>query len=448
MAAALLERWFRLRESGTTLGREIIAGLTTFAAMSYILVVNPSILAESGMDKGAVITATALASALMTAIFGIVTRFPIALAPGMGMNSFFTYTVCIQHGVPWQAALGMVFLSGVAFLALSVTGLRRQIIESIPKDLKIAISCGIGLFIAFIGLQKGGLIAAHPVTLVTAGRLGSTPALLAFGGLLLAGILEWRRVRGSILISLAVVTIAGAFLPDPNGGTITRYPTGDLLPRIFAWPASLAPTFLQLDLGWVFGRILELFPLLLALLFVDLFDNMGTLIGVTRRAGLVGPDDQIPRLGRALSADASAAMVGSVLGTSTVTSYIESAAGVEEGGRTGLTALVVSACFLLALFFHPLIQVVPGVATAPALILVGILMMQGLMDIDWKDLRSALPAGVTILVMPLTFSISEGLALGFLTWAIIALGTGGWRQLQPVGWILTVLFVVHLLTRR
>jgi AGZA family xanthine/uracil permease-like MFS transporter len=446
MRPPLLERWFRIRACGSTPGREVIAGLTTFAAMSYILVVNPSMLAETGMDKGAVITATALASALMTAVFALATNYPIALAPGMGMNGFFTYTLCLQHQIPWQAALAMVFLSGLLFLLLSITGARRKIIEAIPPELKTAISCGIGLFIAFIGLQKAGIIVDHPATLVAAGKLGSPPALLAMGGLLLAAAMEWRRIRGSILLSMIVLTLAGLVLPHPAGGHITPWPESGAF-RPIAPPASLEPTLFALDLAYVLRRLFDLAPLLLALLFVDLFDNMGTLIGVSRRAGLLDDQGHLPRIGRALAADASAAMVGSVLGTSTVTSYIESAAGVAEGGRTGLTALVVSACFLLALLIHPLILLVPTVATAPALILVGILMMQGMTDIAWKDLRVALPAGLTILVMPLTFSISEGIALGFMAWTALTAATGQSRRISLTAWILAALFLAHTLTR-
>jgi AGZA family xanthine/uracil permease-like MFS transporter len=383
----------------------------------------------------------------MTALFALLTNYPIALAPGMGMNGFFTYTICLQQGIPWQAALGMVFVSGVLFLALSVTGARRKIIEAIPADLKAAISCGIGLFIAFIGLQKGGLIIDHPVTLVTMGRLGSAPSLLVLGGIILSAALVWRGLPGAILASIVVVTTAGFFLVDTAGKPIAQLPAGPEPFRPVDWPASLKPTFLRLDIGYVLRHFLEVLPLLLALLFVDVFDNMGTLIGVTRRAGLLDADGNLPRLGRALTADATAAMAGSLLGTSTVTSYIESAAGVEEGGRTGLTALVVSACFLGALFLHPLIEIVPAVATAPALVLVGIFMMQGIGDITWKDLTRAVPAGLTILLMPLTFSISEGLALGFLAWTALAVATGRARELNLTAWILGALFLAHVLTR-
>lgn len=446
-AGSLVDRWFGLRAAGSTVPRELVAGLTTFAAMSYILAVNPAILAESGMDRGAVISATAIASALMTAVFALATNYPIALAPGMGMNAFFTYTICLQHRVPWPAALGLVFTGGLLFLLLSVTGARRRILEAIPPELKTAISCGIGLFIAFIGFQKAGLVADHPVTLVTAGRLGSAPALVSLAGLILAAALAWRRVRGAILLSIAAVTVAGLFLSGPDGRPLTPRPDFGAGWRPVDWPASLAPTFLHLDLAYVTTHFLELAPLLLALLFVDLFDNMGTLIGVSRRAGLLDAQGRLPRLGRALAADATAAMVGSTLGTSTVTSYIESAAGVEEGGRTGLTALTVAAGFLLSLFLHPLILLVPTVATAPALILVGVFMMQGAAEIDWRQLPVALPAALTILLMPLTFSISEGLALGFLAWFALALVTGRARTLSVTAWVLALLFLAHVVTR-
>ena len=308
------------------------------------------------MDFGAVVTATALASAVMTAIFGLVTNWPIALAPGMGLNAFFAFTICGAMGVPWQAALAMVFCSGVCFLVLSLTGVRQRIIQSIPHELKVAISCGIGLFIAFIGLQKGGVIVANPATLVSADALGSPRVLLVLAGIVLAAVLHFRRVRGAIILTVLAVAVLGLVVPGTDGQPLTKRPAA-----FVAWPASLAPTFLKLDFGYLAAHWQQVLPLILAFLFVDLFDNMGTLIGVCARLGLLEKDGSLPGIGRALTADATAAMVGSCLGTSTVTSYIESAAGAEEGGRTGLTALVVSACFLAALFFHPLLRITVSV---------------------------------------------------------------------------------------
>lgn len=438
----MLDRLFGLSRAGTTVRTEVTAGLTTFAAMAYILAVNPQILSTTGMDFGAVVTATALASALMTAVFALVTRWPIALAPGMGLNAFFAFTVCGAMKIPWPAALAMVFCSGVGFLLLSLTGVRQRIIASIPHALKIAISCGIGLFIAFIGLQKGGVVVANPATLVTAGNLGSPRVLLVLAGVILAAVLHFRRVRGAIILSVLTVAVAGLWVPGADGQPLTRWPDS-----VVAAPASLAPTFLKLDFGWVAAHWREALPLILAFLFVDLFDNMGTLIGVSQRLGLLKKDGSLPGIGRALTADATAAMVGSCLGTSTVTTYIESAAGTEVGGRTALTALVVSGCFLAALFFHPLLRILPAEATAPALILVGILMLQGLAEIDLGDFAVAVPAVLTVVLMPLTFSISEGLALGFISYAGFMAGAGRAREISITAWLLAAVFLLHLVTR-
>ncbi len=438
-----LDSFFALTANRTAVRTEITAGLTTFAAMAYILAVNPSILSVTGMDRGALVTATALASALMTVVFALATNYPLALAPGMGMNAFFAYTLCVGMKLPWQAALGLTFLSGLVFLGLTVTGLRRRIIEAIPAELKTAISCGIGLFIAFIGLKNAGIVAADPNTFVKAGDLAAPAALLALAGIVLTATLVWRKMRGAMILAILLLTVAGLFIPASDGkGQLTQLPSA-----LIALPASLAPTFLKLDLGYVFAHFLELLPALLALLFVDLFDNMGTLIGVSQRAGLLDAQGNLPRIGRALAADAGAAMVGACLGTSTVTSYIESAAGVEEGGRTGLTSLVVAACFLLALFFSPVILAVPAVATAPALVVVGIFMMQGVTRLDLSDFSVAAPCVLTMLLMPLTSSISEGLSLGFLCYVVLKLGTGRWRELTPTAWVLGMLFLLHVLFR-
>lgn len=439
----MLERWFQFARQGTTLRTEITAGLTTFAAMAYILAVNADILKGAGMDAGAVITATALASALMTAGMGLATNYPIALAPGMGMNAFFTFTICINMKIPWTAALGMVFVSGALFLLLTVSGVRRKIIDAIPRELKTAIGCGIGLFIAFIGLQKAGIVRAHPQTLVTAGDLGAPSTLLALAGIVLTAVLVWRKVRGAIVLSILAVALVGLVVPSSEPGSpVTRFPN-----RIVDLPASLAPTFLQLDLVYVLRNLGQVFPLILALLFVDLFDNMGTLLGVCERAGLLDEHGNLPRIGRALAADAGAAMLGSCLGTSTVTSYIESAAGVEEGGRTGLVSLVVAGCFLLALFLHPLIQMIPPTATAPALVMVGIFMLQGIRRLDLSDLSKAVPALLIIILMPLTFSISEGIAVGFVTHVLLLVGLGRAREISWVACVLGLLFLLHFLFR-
>lgn len=439
----MLEKLFGLTENKTCVKQEFTAGVTTFAAMAYILAVNPVILSAGGMDKGAVITATALASAIMTAVMALATNYPIALAPGMGMNAFFAYTICINMKVPWQAALAMTFISGLLFLVLSVSGIRQKVMEAIPLELKLAISAGIGLFIAFIGLKNGGIIVSDPVTFVRIGSLSSPSSLMVLGGIILASVLVWRKIHGAIILTVLLLTVIGLFVPGPEPGqTLATRPES-----LLAMPASLAPTFLKLDFGYVFENIARSIPLILAILFVDVFDNMGTLIGVTSRAGLLDDKGNLPRVGRVLAADASAAMVGATLGTSTVTSYIESAAGVEEGGRTGLTALVVSVCFLLALFLHPLFLAIPAVATAPALVIVGIFMMQSTAKLDLGDFAKAVPAVLTMILMPLSFSISEGLAIGFMAYVGLMVGIGRGREVTVIGYILALIFVLHVLFR-
>jgi adenine/guanine/hypoxanthine permease len=391
------------------------------------------------MDKGALITATALASALMTLVMALMTNYPLALAPGMGLNAFFAYTICIHKGIPWPAALGMVFWGGVLFLLLSATGVRQKLVEAIPMELKLAITCGIGLFIAFIGLKNGGIVIKHPETFVGLGDFQTPGPWLVIGGLILTATLVARKVKGAVILGILAVTLVGLFIPV-TGGMVTPKPTA-----LFAMPASLAPTFLKLDLSFLWTHAGVAIPIILGFLFVDLFDNMGTLIGVCNRAGLLDKNGNLPKIGRAFTADASAAMVGSCLGTSTVTSYIESAAGVEEGARTGLSSVMVAFCFLLALFLNPIIAIIPMVATAPALIIVGIFMMQGILDIDLKDFTKAVPAIVTTIAMPLTFSISEGIALGFIVYAGLKLCLGRAKEVTPLAWILTALFLAHFI---
>jgi AGZA family xanthine/uracil permease-like MFS transporter len=450
----MLDRFFSLKEHGSSPAREIIAGLTTFAAMAYILAVNPLILSQTGIDKGALVTATAVASAVMTIVMALATNYPIALAPGMGLNAFFTYTICLAKGIPWQAALGFVFYSGLIFLALTVSRLRQRIVEAIPFELKLAITSGIGFFIALIGLENGGLIVLNMATVpksgvplaeaspyLALGDLGTIAPWLVIIGIILTGVLVARRLPGAIVLVILLLTILGLFIPAPDGsGMLTKQPSA-----IFNLPSSLAPTFLKLDLGYFWQHLLTALPLVLSFLFVDLFDNMGTLIGVSKRAGLLDEKGNLPKVGRAFMADACAAMFGSTLGTSTVTSYIESAAGVEAGGRTGLTAIVTAICFLLALFLTPLILVIPAVATAPALVVVGAFMMQGLAELDLRDFTKAAPAFMTIVMMPFAFSISEGIAFGILTYVGIKLGTGKAKEVGALTYILAVLFLLYFI---
>jgi AGZA family xanthine/uracil permease-like MFS transporter len=344
----MLERLFHLREKGSTPAREVVAGCTTFAAMAYILVVNPSILADAGMPREALVTATALGAAIATLLMAFLANLPLALAPGMGINAFFAYAVCIGMGVPWQSALALVFVNGVIFLALSLGGVREKVVRALPPFLKSAVSAGIGLFIVFIGLKNGGFVVSHPATFVTLGDATQPPVALFAAGVLLTCILVARGTPGAILLAVAILSVAGLLIPDGKGGTVTRLPAA-----IFSLPASLEPLFLKLDFGFLLKEPLKALPVILTLLLVDLFDNLGTLIGVTKRAGLMDEDGNIPALPRALTSDSLAAILSSLLGTSTVVSYIESATGVQAGGRTGLTAVVVAVLFVAALFFTP-----------------------------------------------------------------------------------------------
>jgi AGZA family xanthine/uracil permease-like MFS transporter len=432
---AMVGKLFRLSENGTTTGREIQAGLTTFAAMAYILAVNPQILSATGMDQAALVTATAIGAAISTLLMAFLTNYPLALAPGMGINAYFTYTVCLGLGVPWQSALGMVFINGCLFLALSVTGVRERIVNAIPYQLKIAITCGIGLFIAFIGLKNGGMIVASQATFVTHGDLGSPPVLLCFAGIILTAALVARRIPGAIVIAVIVITMAGFFVPNGSGGMVTSLPSA-----FFAAPASLEPLFLKLEFDWIFSNAAAAIPIIITLLFVDMFDNIGTLIGVTQRAGLLDSNGRLPKLGRALVADSSAAILSSLLGTSTVVSYIESASGVEAGGRTGLTGVTAAICFLLALVLTPLILIIPAAATAPVLVIVGVFMFQSVVHLDLKDFTLTTPAAVTILAMPLAFSISYGIGLGLITFALLMTLAKRGREVSVVTWVLAAIF--------
>ncbi|MBA1245683.1 NCS2 family permease [Pseudomonas japonica] len=426
----MLERLFQLKAHNTNVRTEILAGVTTFLAMAYILFVNPSILGSTGMDKGAVFVATCLAAAIGSAVMGLIANYPIALAPGMGLNAFFTYTVVLHMGHTWQVALGAVFISAVCFFLLSIFKVREWIVNSIPLPLRSAIAAGIGLFLALIALQNAGIVVDNPATLVGLGDLKQPGAILAALGFILIVGLEALKVRGAVLIGILAVTVVSILFGfSPFGGLVSM-------------PPSLAPTFLQLDIAGALD--IGLVSVIFAFLFVDLFDNSGTLIGVAKRAGLMGKDGHMPKMGRALIADSTAAMAGSLLGTSTTTSYIESAAGVSAGGRTGLTAIVVAVLFLLALFFAPLAGSVPAYATAPALLFVAVLMASGLAEINWDDITEAAPVVVTALAMPLTYSIANGIAFGFITWTAVKLVSGRARDLNPALIILSVLFVIKL----
>jgi adenine/guanine/hypoxanthine permease len=433
----MFERLFKLTANGTNVTRELQAGVTTFAAMAYILAVNPAILSATGMDQGALVTVTALTAAVSTLLMAALTNFPLALAPGMGINAFFTYTIVIGAGVSWQQALGMVFINGVAFLLLSVTGVREKIVKSIPYSLKIAITCGIGLFIAFIGLKNGGVIVDNPATFVSHGDFTSGPVMLCLIGVGITIVLVARRVPAAIILGIALTTVIGLFIPDGAGGHVTKLPES-----FFSPPASAAPVFLELEFGFLNSStaFLAALPLILTLLMVDMFDNIGTLIGVTKRAGMLDANGHLPKAGRALIADSIAAILSSLFGTSTVVSYIESASGVEAGGRTGLVGVVVAVLMLLALFLTPLILAVPAAATAPALVVVGIFMLQSVVEIEMQDFKVAAPAMLTILCIPLTFSIAEGIGLGLIAAALLALTTGRAKSFPVTGYVIAGIF--------
>ena len=424
----MLERTFELEKHATNVRIELLAGLTTFMTMAYIIFVNPAILADAGMDKGAVFVATCLAAAFGSAFMGLYANYPVALAPGMGLNAYFTYGVVKGMGHAWETALGAVFLSGILFLIVSLTPIREWVINSIPKSLKLSIAAGIGLFLAIIGLQSAGIVKAHPATLVTLGDLKSPAVVLAVIGFILMAALDARRVPGAILIGILAAAIAGAFLG------LTKF-TG-----VVSLPPSIAPVLLKLDL--VKALEIGLVAIVFTFFFVDVFDNTGTLVGVAHKAGLVNPDGTLPRVKRALTVDSTAAMVGAALGTSTTTSYIESAAGVNAGGRTGLVAVTVAVLFLAALFFAPLAGAIPAFATAPALVYVACLMMSAVTEIDFADPSEFVPAVVVIVTMPLTFSIAHGIAFGFIAYAGIKLLAGRPRDVSLAVAVLAVLFVV------
>ncbi|PYU01360.1 MAG: guanine permease [Acidobacteria bacterium] len=424
----MLQRVFHLEENQTTVRRELLGGLTTFMTMAYVVVVNPRILAESGMPLEGVLFATCISSAFATLVMGLWANYPIALAPGMSLNAYFTYSIVIGRGVPWQTALGVVFLSGLVFLVLTLTNIREHIVNDIPDCLKHGTAAGIGLFIAFIGLRNAKVIVANPVTFVGLGKVTDWEFLLAVAGLLLIAILVSRRVGGAILIGIVAIAFAGI----PLG--LSHWPE-----HLFSVPHP-SGTLFKLDLRG--ATKLGLGELVFVFFFVDLFDNVGTLIGVCEQGGFLR-DGKLPRASRALLADAFGTMAGALTGTSTVTSYIESAAGVAAGARTGLGNIVIAALFLAAVFCAPLVAAIPTYATAPALILVGALMCGALARVRWNDFTEAFPAFLTLVATPLTFSIATGLSLGLLSFTFLKLGSGRYREITPLIWILSALFVLR-----
>lgn len=437
-SGGILERTFHLSKNNTDLRTEFLAGVTTFVTLAYILFVNPNILKDAGMPIEATFAATCIASAFATFVMGLYANYPIAVAPGMGLNAFFTYTVVIGMKLPWQTALGAVFISGVVFFILTVTKVREWIVDGVPQVLRMAIGVGIGLFIAFIGLRNAGVIVKSDATLLTLGDVKSPGVLVATVGLIVTAFFIARHVKGALLIGILITTVLAIL------AGVSPAPTGIGSFLAFGTPLDrLKLTAFHMDITAALN--VGLVPILFSFTFVDLFDNIGTLLGVARKAGMLDERGQLPRIGKALFADSLGTMFGALMGTSTVTSYIESAAGVSEGGRTGLTAVVVGLLFILAIALAPMVGLIPAQATAPALILVGSFMMVDLVHIKFEDFTEAFPAFMTIIMMPLTYSVAQGLAFGFMSYTVIKLVAGKHKDNNAVTYTLTILFVLHFI---
>lgn len=427
---SFLERRFKLSEHKTTVKTEVMAGITTFMTMSYILAVNPGMLSEAGMDQGAVFTATILASALGTILMALLANYPFALSAGMGLNAYFTYTVVLNMGHDWTYALTAVFIEGIIFILMSIFNIREAIFRAIPTTLKKGVSVGIGLFITLIGLVNAGIIVDDPATLISIGDLTASPALVTIFGLLVIGVLLKRNVRGSLLIGILASTILAIILG------VTSLPT-----KVFSLPPSLAPIAFKLQWSDIFTK--EMFAVVFAFLFVDVFDTIGTLIGVATKADMLDENDNLPNLGPALLSDAIATTAGALLGTSTVTTFVESASGVADGGRTGLTSLTTAGLFLLSLFLFPIFAIIPASATAPALIIVGLFMMSPVKDINFDDYTESIPAFLAIVMMPFAYSVAEGIVWGITSFVILNLLSGKKEKVSILMILLAVLFMVY-----
>lgn len=427
----MLEKFFKLKERNTDVKTEIIAGITTFMTMAYIIFVNPAILSKTGMDFGAVMMATVLSAGFSTILMGILANYPFALAPGMGLNAYFTYSVVMQMGYPWQTALGAVFISGIIFLILTFAKVRQLIVYSIPDGIKIATAGGIGLFITLIGMKEGGIVVGNEATLIAFNDITHHSPLLTLFGIIIIGALMAKRVKGAILIGILATWILGIIFGVAE------------FQGIIGKPPDITPTLFKLDI--VSALNIGLFGIVFAFLFVDLFDTTGTLVGVAKQGGFIKENNEFPNVNRALTADAVGTVVGSMLGTSTVTSYIESAAGVAEGGRTGLTSIVTGVLFLLAIFISPLAQSIPPFATSPALIIVGVLMLKSITQIDWNDFTESLPAFIVIVSMPFSYSIATGISLGFIFYPLIKLLSGRVKEVSITVWILALIFIARFI---
>ncbi|HCD13068.1 MULTISPECIES: NCS2 family permease [Shewanella] len=424
----MLEKLFKLKQNKTSLKQEAVAGLTTFLTMAYIIFVNPAMLADAGMDQGAVFVATCIAAAIGCLVMGLLANYPIALAPGMGLNAFFTYTVVGEMGYSWETALGAVFLSGICFMILSLVRIREWVVNSIPMSLRLGIAAGIGLFLALIGLKSAGIVVANPATLVGMGDITAFPALMSVLGFFLIIAFVQRGYKAAVILSILAITLLGLAFGDVQYSGLV------------SMPPSIAPTFMKMDLSGMLE--ISMISVVFAFLFVDLFDTSGTLVAVAQRGGFLDDKGRLPRLNRALTADSAATIAGAMLGTSTTTSYVESTSGVSAGGRTGLTAVVVGLLFLASLFISPLAGMVPAYATAGTLFYVAILMMSGLVHVEWEDLTEAAPVVVVCLLMPLTFSIATGIAFGFIAYAAIKLLCGRFRDLNAGVVALALLFIL------
>ena len=450
-----MEKFFKLKERGTDVRTEVIAGLTTFMTMAYILAVNPSVLGATGMDAGSVFTATALASAIAIFLMAFIANLPFALSSAMGLNAYFAYTVCIGMGLSWEIALTAVFVEGIIFIILSITNVREAIFNSIPATLKIAVSVGIGLFITFIGLQNANIAVLNESTKVAMFSFtGSVKAgtfntegisvILAMAGILITGFLVIKQIKGNILIGILltwllgiICQVAGLYVPDPEAGFYSLFPSG-----IISMPASMAPTFFKMDFGYISENFLNFVVIMFAFLFVDVFDTLGTLIGCATKGNMLDENGRLPGIKGALLADAIGTTVGAICGTSTISTFVESASGIAEGGRTGLTAMVTGILFVLALFLSPIFLAIPSFATAPALIIVGFMMMQQVTKIDFNDLTEAIPAFIAIIAMPFMYSVSEGIAMGVISYVVLNLVSGKRDKLTKLMYVLAVLFVL------
>ncbi|NLP58453.1 NCS2 family permease [Lutibacter sp. B1] len=427
----MLDTFFKISENKSTLKTEIIAGITTFMTMVYILAVNPSILSVTGMDKDAVFTATALSAVIATLVMALVTKLPFALAPGMGLNAFFAFTVVLGMGYSWQFALTAVFLEGIIFIILTAFNVRELIVNSIPLNLKHAVSVGIGLFIAFIGLKSTGLVVDNQATLVSLGSMKNPSVLVGLTGVIITGLLLSKKVKGALLIGILASTVLGLFVG------VTHIPESF---KLISLPPSIEPIFFKFDFSQVFS--LDMLIVLFTFLFVDMFDTVGTLVGVSSKSGMLDEKGNVPRVKQALFADSIGTFVGAILGTSTVTTYVESAAGVAEGGKTGMTALTVAGMFALSLFLAPVFMIIPAEATASALIIVGLMMITPIVKINLTDYTEAIPAFFTIIMMPLTYSIAEGIVFGMLSYVILKMLTGKFKEVTPVMYIIAILFII------